>query len=42
MFKTPFSFDGSIRRTEYGLSMINFFIAQELIGAMVDLEVVKT
>ena len=37
MFKNPFSFEGRIRRTEYGLSYIMFivfsFIAGALIGA---------
>jgi len=28
MFKNPFSFDGRIRRTEYGLSFIIFVIAK--------------
>lgn len=37
MFKDPFSFDGRIRRTEYGLSIIFLSIAQVLIGAMVEL-----
>lgn len=37
MFKAPFSFDGRIRRTEYGLSMLFLVIAQMLIGAMVGL-----
>ncbi|WP_407524311.1 DUF805 domain-containing protein [Lacibacter sp. MH-610] len=37
MFKAPFSFDGRIRRTEYGLSMLFLVIAQMIIGAMVGL-----
>ena len=37
MFKAPFSFDGRIRRTEYGLSILFLSIAQVLIGAMVGL-----
>lgn len=37
MFQAPFSFDGRIRRTEYGLSMLFLVIAQMLIGAMVGL-----
>jgi uncharacterized membrane protein YhaH (DUF805 family) len=35
MFKAPFSFDGRIRRTEYGLSFIIVIITQMLIGALV-------
>ena len=30
MFKNPFSFDGRIRRTEYGLSFIAFVIGKVL------------
>ncbi len=40
MFKNPFSFEGRIRRTEYGLSFIIFyfyFILIELFGAVVSL-----
>ena len=37
MFKAPFSFEGRIRRTEYGLSFIFLAIAQVLISAMVGL-----
>ena len=41
MFKNPFSFDGRIRRTEYGLSLIiaavgRVFVAMLLAGAMQD------
>ena len=31
MFKTPFSFEGRIRRTEYGISAILFLISINLI-----------
>lgn len=31
MFNAPFSFDGRIRRTEYGLSAIAFFVAMFLL-----------
>jgi uncharacterized membrane protein YhaH (DUF805 family) len=31
MFKNPFSFEGRIRRTEYGLSIILFFVVYWLI-----------
>ena len=31
MFKNPFSFDGRIRRTEYGLSFIIFAVARTII-----------
>ncbi len=37
MFKDPFSFDGRIRRKEYGLSMLILVFAQMIIGAMVGL-----
>lgn len=39
MFKAPFSFDGRIRRTEYGLSFLILVFVQMLIGAMVGLGV---
>ena len=31
MFKNPFSFDGRIRRTEYGLSIIIFAVARVIV-----------
>lgn len=31
MFKTPFDFDGRIRRTEYGLSLIAFVVCMQII-----------
>ncbi|MCM5664292.1 DUF805 domain-containing protein [Galbibacter mesophilus] len=31
MFKSPFSFDGRIRRTEYGLSILIYFIGYFLV-----------
>jgi len=31
MFKAPFNFDGRIRRTEYAISLIVFFICLEVI-----------
>ena len=31
MFKAPFSFEGTIRRTEFGLSYIIYFLAEVLI-----------
>jgi uncharacterized membrane protein YhaH (DUF805 family) len=37
MFKAPFSFDGRIRRTEYGLSLIVLVFVQMLLGAMIGL-----
>lgn len=39
MFKSPFSFEGRIRRTEYGLSLLILVFVQILIGAMVGLGV---
>ncbi len=35
MFNNPFSFDGRIRRTEYGLSMILYFVAYAILFAVV-------
>jgi uncharacterized membrane protein YhaH (DUF805 family) len=35
MFKNPFSFDGRIRRTEYGLSFIFFIIGSIVVGLIV-------
>ena len=34
MFKEPFSFDGRIRRTEYGLSFIFYVIAAVIVNAI--------
>jgi len=31
MFKAPFNFDGRIRRTEYGISLIIFFVCLSII-----------
>ncbi len=36
MFSAPFSFKGRIRRTEYGLSAIIYFIAYSIVLAMMD------
>lgn len=35
MFKNPFSFDGRIRRTEYGLSFIFYVIAAVIVNAII-------
>jgi uncharacterized membrane protein YhaH (DUF805 family) len=35
MFKNPFSFEGRIRRTEYGLSIILMFIGAFIIGVII-------
>lgn len=35
MFKNPFSFKGRIRRTEYGLSLIIFYVLYILVASMV-------
>lgn len=35
MFKNPFSFDGRIRRTEYGLSVIIFAVIRAIISVAV-------
>lgn len=35
MFKNPFSFDGRIRRTEYGLSAIFYAIAATILNAII-------
>lgn len=32
MFKSPFSFEGRIRRTEYGLSILIYFVVAFIIG----------
>jgi len=37
MFKNPFSFEGRIRRTEFGLSFIIYFIAAFVIGLFIGL-----
>jgi uncharacterized membrane protein YhaH (DUF805 family) len=34
MFNAPFSFDGRIRRSEFGLSLIIFFVAQFLVAGI--------
>ena len=34
MFKAPFSFEGRIRRTEYGVSLIVFFISELVIQSL--------
>lgn len=34
MFKAPFSFDGRIRRTEYGLSLIIFIIVLIILASL--------
>ena len=34
MFKTPFTFDGRIRRTEYGLSLIAFVVCMQIIQSI--------
>ena len=36
MFKNPFSFEGRIRRTEYGLSYIMFIIFSFIAGMLMD------
>ncbi len=36
MFKTPFSFNGRIRRTEYGISFIIYLVVISIIGALAD------
>src|SRR5690606_6413475 len=36
MFKNPFSFDGRIRRTEYGLSFIIYAVAAGIINVIVE------
>ncbi len=37
MFKNPFSFDGRIRRTEFGLSIIIYLVAAFIIGIFIGL-----
>lgn len=34
MFKAPFNFDGRIRRTEYGISIIAFMVSMQLIESI--------
>ena len=34
MFKSPFSFDGRIRRTEFGISLIIYAIAYVIVGSI--------
>jgi len=36
MFKNPFSFDGLIRRTEFGLSLIIYAVTIRIINVMVE------
>jgi len=36
MFKAPFSFEGRIRRTEFGLSYIIYIVAAGVIAAVMD------
>jgi len=36
MFNNPFSFDGRIRRTEFGISIIIFIAAQVVIGLIIE------
>ena len=36
MFSSPFSFDGRIRRTEYGISFIIYVIAAAFVNAIVE------
>lgn len=38
MFKSPFSFKGRIRRTEYGLSLIAFYFVFAMMGITADSE----
>jgi uncharacterized membrane protein YhaH (DUF805 family) len=35
MFKNPFSFDGRIRRTEYGLSLIIYVLGAFVVGLII-------
>ena len=35
MFKNPFSFDGRIRRTEYGMSLIIYVLGAFVIGLII-------
>jgi uncharacterized membrane protein YhaH (DUF805 family) len=36
MFKSPFSFDGRIRRTEYGISFIAYTIGITIVGVIIE------
>ena len=36
MFKNPFSFEGRIRRTEYGLSYIIYFVTTGVLSVLAD------
>lgn len=36
MFKNPFSFNGRIRRTEYGLSMIIYFVVAVIFQVIIE------
>lgn len=36
MFQTPFSFNGRIRRTEYGLSFIAYFVVTKIVDSFVN------
>ena len=36
MFKNPFSFDGRIRRTEYGISFIIFILVTAILGSVAE------
>ena len=36
MFKNPFSFEGRIRRTEYGISFIIYFIVSGIISIAIE------
>ena len=36
MFKAPFNFDGRIRRTEYGLSLIVFVVGLQIIQSITE------
>ena len=36
MFKNPFSFDGRIRRTEFGVSFIIYIIAYIIVTALIE------
>ncbi len=36
MFKRPFSFEGRIRRTEYGLSLVIYAIGAIILNIMIE------
>ena len=42
MFKTPFSFEGRIRRTEFGLSYIIYIVAAGIISALMEISEVTS